>query len=35
LELFPPSKYYTEEVAEEAITHAQRVVEKVKQLVVK
>lgn len=35
LELFPPSKYYTKEVAEEAIAHAQKVVKKVKQLVVK
>jgi len=35
LELFPPSKYYTKGAAEEAITHAQKVVEKAKQLVVK
>lgn len=35
LELFPPSKYYTKEVAEEAMAHAQKVVKKVKQLVVK
>lgn len=35
LELFPPSKYYTKEVAEEALGHAQKVVNKVKQLVVK
>ena len=35
LELFPPSKYYNKEVAEEAIAHAQKVVKKVKQLVVK
>lgn len=35
LELFPPSKYYTKEAAEEAISHAQKVVNEVKQLVVK
>ncbi len=35
LELFPPSKYYTKKVAEEAIAHVQKVVKKVKQLFVK